>query len=135
MSKVLREMCKLLQTSQVRTSGYHPQTDNLVERFTQTLKGMLRKMIEEDGTDWDQLLPYLLFAIGEAPQSSMGFAPFELLNGRRPEAYWTSLGTCGNNNNPLCSRPSLNMWSRWSSSWCAYCPWWATHAGRTGTAV
>lgn len=84
MSQVLKEMCRLLRVTQLRTSVYHPQTDGLVERFNKTLKSMLRKLIEEDGKDWDQLLPYLLFAIREVPQSSTGFAPFELLYGRRP---------------------------------------------------
>ena len=31
--------------------------------------------------DWDTLLPYLLFAYREVPQSSTGFSPFELLYG------------------------------------------------------
>uniref|UniRef100_A0A8C1GXK8 Gypsy retrotransposon integrase-like protein 1 n=1 Tax=Cyprinus carpio TaxID=7962 RepID=A0A8C1GXK8_CYPCA len=84
MSKVLKEMCKLLKVSQIRTSVYHPQTDGLVERFNQTLKQMLRKVIEVDGKNWDQLLPYVLFSIREVPQSSTGFSPFELLYGRRP---------------------------------------------------
>ena len=84
MSQVLCKMCKLLQISQVHTSVYHPQADSLVEWFNKTLKGMFRKMIEEDGKDWDQLLPYLLFAIREVPQSSTGFGPFELLYGRWP---------------------------------------------------
>ncbi|XP_061119601.1 uncharacterized protein LOC133142388 [Conger conger] len=84
MSGVLKEMCRLLQVTQLRTSVYHPQTDGLVERFNQTLKSMLRKMIETDGKDWDQLLPYLLFSVREVPQSTTGFAPFELLYGRRP---------------------------------------------------
>ncbi|XP_061098630.1 uncharacterized protein LOC133128839 [Conger conger] len=84
MSGVLKEMCRLLKVTQLRTSVYHPQTDGLVERFNQTLKAMLRKMIETDGKDWDQLLPYLLFSVREVPQSTTGFAPFELLYGRRP---------------------------------------------------
>ena len=42
---------------------------------------MLRKMIEEDGKKWDQLLPYLLFAIREVPQSFTGFDLFELCMG------------------------------------------------------
>ena len=84
MSQVLKEMCQLLQVGQVRTSVYHPQTDGLVERFNKTLKSMLRKLVETDGKDWDKLLPYVLFAIREVPQSSTGFSPFELLYGRRP---------------------------------------------------
>ena len=84
MSQVMKEMCQLLHVGQVRTSVYHPQTDGLVERFNKTLKSMLRKLIEVDGKDWDKLLPYVLFAIREVPQSSTGFSPFELLYCRRP---------------------------------------------------
>ncbi len=56
-----------------------PPTDGLVERFNQTLKSMLRKAATEDGKEWDRLIPYLLFAYREVPQSSTGFSPFELL--------------------------------------------------------
>jgi len=45
---------------------------------------MLRKAIEADGRNWEQLLPYLMFAIREVPQASTGFSPFELLYGRQP---------------------------------------------------
>ena len=37
----------------------------------------------KDGKDWDNLIPYLLFAYREVPQSSTGFSPFELLYGRQ----------------------------------------------------
>ncbi|XP_063070441.1 uncharacterized protein LOC134461440 [Engraulis encrasicolus] len=84
MSRVMKELCALLKIKQLRTSVYHPQTDGLVERFNKTLKSMLKKSIEEDGRNWDQLLPYLLFAIREVPQSSTGFSPFELLLSYRP---------------------------------------------------
>ena len=36
-------------------------------------------MINKDGRDWDQLLPYVLLAYHEVPQSTTGFSPFELL--------------------------------------------------------
>ncbi|XP_077962421.1 uncharacterized protein LOC144410313 isoform X1 [Gasterosteus aculeatus] len=84
MSRVLKEMLRLLQVKQLRTSVYHPQTDGLVERFNQTLKRMLKKVMEADGKNWDQLLPYVLFGVREVPQASTGFSPFELLYGRRP---------------------------------------------------
>ncbi|XP_035287492.1 uncharacterized protein LOC118234816 [Anguilla anguilla] len=84
MSKVMADTCHLLRVQHLRTSVYHPQTDGLVERFNQTLKRMLRKIVAADGKDWDQVLPYVLFAIREVPQASTGFSPFELLYGRRP---------------------------------------------------
>ena len=43
---------------------------------------MLRKAAVKEGKDWDKLIPYLLFAYREVPQSSTGFSPFELLYGR-----------------------------------------------------
>ena len=45
---------------------------------------MLRKSIERDGRNWDQLLPYLMFAVREVPQASTGFSPFELLYSYKP---------------------------------------------------
>ena len=81
-SQLLAELYRLLHVKALRTSPYHPQTDGLVERFNQTLKEMLRKTAQEDGKDWDKLIPYVLFAYREVPQESTGFSPFELLYGR-----------------------------------------------------
>ena len=82
MSQLLAELYRLLHIHSIRTSPYHPQTDGLVERFNQTLKGMLRKSVADEGKNWDKLIPYLLFAYREVPQASTGFSPFELLYGR-----------------------------------------------------
>ena len=67
----------------VKTTPYRPQTDGLVERYNQTLKGMLRKFVAANGKDWDRWFPYLMFAYREVPQASTGFSPFELLYGRQ----------------------------------------------------
>lgn len=53
----------------------------MVERFNGTLKTLLRKNCS-DPQDWDTMLPFLLFAYREAPHSTTGFSPFELLYGR-----------------------------------------------------
>ena len=76
------EIYNLLHIKSIRTTAYHPQTDGLIERFNKTLKTMVRKYATESGKEWDKLLPYLLFAYREVPQSSTEFSPFELLYGR-----------------------------------------------------
>ena len=80
-SQLLIELYRMLHIQPIRTTPYHPQTDGLVERFNQTLKLMLRKTAVKEGIDWDKMLPYVLFAYREVPQTSTGFSPFELLYG------------------------------------------------------
>lgn len=38
MSKLMGDLCRLLQVRYLRTSVYHPQTDSLVKEFNQTHK-------------------------------------------------------------------------------------------------
>ena len=40
-SKVIKNICDLLQIRKTRTSPYHPQSDGLVERFNRTLLNLL----------------------------------------------------------------------------------------------
>ena len=66
------EVYSLLQISRIQTSPYHPQANGLVERFNGTLKMMLKKFVSRNLKDWDEYLPYLLFAYCEVPQESTG---------------------------------------------------------------
>ena len=81
MSKLLKEVHKQLGIRGLGFTPYHPQTDGLTERFNQTLKQMLRKFVNGTGSDWDQWIPYLLFAYREVSQASSGFSAFKLLFG------------------------------------------------------
>ncbi|XP_036804331.1 uncharacterized protein LOC118940159 [Oncorhynchus mykiss] len=82
MSRLMKDLCRLYQVQQIRTSIFHPQTDGLCERLNKTIKSMLRRVVSRDGKNWDMLLPHLMFALREVPQASTGFSPFELLYGR-----------------------------------------------------
>lgn len=64
------------------TSGYHPQTDGLVEKFNSTLISMIAKLCAVQDRDWDERLPYLLFAYWVLTQESTRESPFYLLCGR-----------------------------------------------------
>ena len=62
LSELVQDVCKLLSIKKINTSGYHPQTDGLVEKFNSTLINMISKVAQSSGRDWDRHLPYLLFA-------------------------------------------------------------------------
>uniref|UniRef100_A0A671UCI0 Gypsy retrotransposon integrase-like protein 1 n=1 Tax=Sparus aurata TaxID=8175 RepID=A0A671UCI0_SPAAU len=61
--------------------AYHPQSQGALEHWHQTLTSMLRKYCYETGRDWDDGVPFTLFAIREAKQESLGFSPAELVFG------------------------------------------------------
>jgi len=67
---------------QLPTTGGHPQTDDLVERFNRTLKQMLAKLVCKGGRDWEELLGPVLLAYRTTPHSSFGETPFVLVYGR-----------------------------------------------------
>ena len=81
MSCLMKELCDLLQIRQVTTTPYHQAANGLVERWDQTMKNMLRRMVYDSCPQWDRLLPYVLFAYREVPEASTGLSPFELLYG------------------------------------------------------
>ncbi|MCG8044622.1 MAG: RNase H-like domain-containing protein [Candidatus Thiodiazotropha endolucinida] len=81
-SALMKELCKLLGVKKLQSTPYHPEANGLVERFNGTLKRMLTCFVQDEQSEWDVLLPYLLFAYREVPQDTTGFSPFELLYGR-----------------------------------------------------
>ena len=80
----MKEVEVLLGYYKVNITAYHPQTDGLVERYNRTLKAMLAKTVERCGPEWDEQLPYVLFAYRVSQQASTGESPFFLLYGRDP---------------------------------------------------
>ena len=84
LSQLMAQVCEVLGVKKVNTTAYHPQTDGLVERFNGTLTNMLAKRVERCGADWDQHLPFVLFAYRASMQESTLESPFFLLHGRDP---------------------------------------------------
>ena len=99
-----------MKINQLHTSVYPSQTNGPLERFNRTLKHILKKLMEVDGRNWDQLLPYLMFSIQEVPQRLTGYSPFDSPStGDDPRGCWTCLKKPGSSNrHPI--KPWWNMW-------------------------
>lgn len=80
-SKVFAQVLKSLGITHVTSSPYHPESQGALERFHQTMKSMLRKYCHKSQRDWDDGVPFVLFAAREAVQESLGFSPAELVFG------------------------------------------------------
>ena len=81
----MKEVCSLFGTKQVQTTAYHPQANGATERFNQTLANSLSHYVQESQKDWDQWIPYVVFAYNTTPHTSTGETPFFLTYGMDPE--------------------------------------------------
>ena len=81
MSKIFKQVMMLWGTKHFKSSAYHPESQGSLERFHQTLKTMIKAYCYEFENDWDEGIHFLLFAVRESCQESLGFSPFELIFG------------------------------------------------------
>src|SRR5699024_7784393 len=61
---------------------YHLQANGLTERMNRTLTDIIASFINTTHTNWDNILPFVTFAINTSRQSSLGYSPYRLLYGR-----------------------------------------------------
>lgn len=78
-SHLIEEILLLLGIKQRATTAYHPQCDGLVERFNRTLLERLAFYVNNTHDNWDDLIPYALFAYRTARHESTQFSPYFLL--------------------------------------------------------
>ena len=81
LSKLFSQVLKTLNVSHQVSSAYHPESQGALERWHQTLKSMLKKYCYDTNKDWDEGIPFVLFAIRETVQESLKFSPAELVFG------------------------------------------------------
>ena len=82
-STILRQTLEAFGVKKTRTTAYHPQGDGMVERFNHSLLQLLRAYVECQ-SEWEQYLPFVLFAYRTAVHTSTGISPFELMFGHPP---------------------------------------------------
>jgi hypothetical protein len=81
-NRVIDELLAAVSTKHHCSTPYHPQTNGLVERFNKTLCSSIAKLVD-NVTDWDLLIPPILFAYRTAKQATTKETPFYLVYGRQ----------------------------------------------------
>ena len=66
------------------SSAFHPQSDGQTERMNQVVEEVLRNYLDADLTRWDEVLPYVEFAINNSVSASTGETPFFMNHGLHP---------------------------------------------------
>ena len=61
--KSFRQTLQSLGITHSVSSAYNPESQGALERWHQTLKSMLRKYCHDTGREWDEGIPFTLFAI------------------------------------------------------------------------
>ncbi|XP_060792029.1 uncharacterized protein LOC132895435 [Neoarius graeffei] len=89
-SKVTQELCKDLKINWRFHIPYHPQSSGIVERANRTIKGKLRKAMQDAGTkNWVQVLPLVLADMRMTAQVALdNLSPYELVMGRPFPVPW-----------------------------------------------
>ena len=82
LNEVVSSLSKVAGVDRIITSSYHPQTNGLVERFNQTLTNTLRRLVNEDSSNWVKYIPFTLLAYRTKVNSITKLTPFELFYGR-----------------------------------------------------
>nr|VZI19671.1 unnamed protein product [Spirometra erinaceieuropaei] len=83
-SKLLQEVCDLLDIYKTRTTPAHPEGNGLVERTNRTLNQLLKAFAEDHHPhDWDKRLPCAMMAYRANTHTSTGYPPFFMLTGRQ----------------------------------------------------
>ena len=89
-ARVTRELCSLLQIPQQFSLSFVHHTLGACERTHRTLATRLTPYMNKRGTNWDQYLSAVVFAMNSAVNASTGYSPFEVIFGERPKFPLTS---------------------------------------------
>ena len=91
-TKVIKEMCMLLQIQKIHTTPCHSQRDDLVERLNHTIQNMLATDIDYK-SEWGEYLPKVCLAYNTNKHSTTEFAAFYQANMPLDVIYGTPIQT------------------------------------------
>ena len=81
-AELMNKVVKIINSEQQFSPAYCPWINGSVERMNGTLVRMLRHYINQEQDDWDEKLPFVLFAYRSSVSRTTGSSPFRLVFGR-----------------------------------------------------
>ena len=85
MSYFWKTLWHKLNTKLKYYTAYHPQTDGQTEVVNRTIGNLLRCLIQDYQSSWDELLPIIEFAYNCSPNRSTKLSPFHVVYGHVPK--------------------------------------------------
>ena len=82
-SDLLKALCEIAQIKNIKTSGYHPQTNGQCECFNATLMNMLGTLPEKPESTWREQVPTLVHAYNCTRNNATSFSPYYLMFGQK----------------------------------------------------
>ena len=83
-SDLLKELCEIAQVKKIRSSGYHPQTEEQCECLNVTLTNMVGTLLEKPKSTWREQVPTLVHAYNCTKNNVTDFSPYYLVFGQEP---------------------------------------------------
>ena len=81
MSKLVTALCDHFKSKHIYISTFHPQTNSHCERYNSFIAQSLRAYMNEQHTNWPDLLPGIFMAYRLTPAVSLGISSFQMLFG------------------------------------------------------
>jgi hypothetical protein len=82
-----RTLWKNMGTKLMFSSAYHPQTDGQTEVVNKILGDLLRSLVTEHHSSWDNMFPQAEFAYNDSVNRRTGKSPFQVVYGIQPRGF------------------------------------------------
>jgi transposase InsO family protein len=83
LSKIMSDVCILLNIDRLRSSSYHPQCNGITESVHKSAKVFIKFFTNSLQTNWPEILDYAVSAYNNTVHTSTNFTPYEVVYGHR----------------------------------------------------
>ena len=75
------KLCNVLGIKLSPVTAYHPQANGIAESKVKALKSLVRSLVKQNYSDWDEFLPYTIFSFNTSFNNTIGCSPFFVNHG------------------------------------------------------